>query len=112
MGKAAQRRRQAHTAGVDDIHARIASESARNRNGSPGYADSGELPELTALLRTASEHINAAMPAQFQYEGRTYWLRCSIGMARIEVFDGPAKGSPIVAALCSGGAGHGHTPRH
>ncbi len=56
--------------------------------------------------------MNKALPASFEYMGRTYWMRCSIGVALLEVFDTPATSEPLISAFCGSSDEHGHHPAH
>lgn len=66
--------------------------------------------DLEELVRAARDQIHAAMPRQFEYRGRTYWLRYRISVALIDVFDGVAEGVPIVRAACGSEQVYGVTP--
>lgn len=112
MGKAARSKRdQAAQAG--DIHARIASEAAQCRNNPrPGVRDAEELPALNGLLDSARAALERGIPARFDHEGKTYFLRVSVGLARLMVFDTPTAFEPLALAISGSVEEFGHTPCH
>lgn len=96
-----------------DAHAQIQSEAAAARTASAtSLRDSGETPALAALLDGANEAICKALPLQFEYLGRTYWLRYTLGLVQVAVYDNPATPHPLVAAIIGSGEEHGHVPGH
>ena len=112
MGKAARiKRDQAAQAG--DIHARIASEAAQCRNNPrPGVRDAEELPALNGLLDSARAALERGIPARFDHEGKTYFLRVSVGLARLAVFDTPTAFEPLALAISGSVEEFGHRPCH
>jgi hypothetical protein len=112
MGKAARRKRE-KLEQPRDVHEQIQAQ-ARQARGAPSGSlrDADETPALAALLGAAKEAVARATPTKFEHEGRTYWLRCSIGLARFEVFDGPATARPLVTGLGGSTDNFGHTPAH
>lgn len=112
MGKAARRKRD-QAAQLGSVHECIQSE-ARQAREAPAFMlrDADETPALASLLEAAREAMTKVAPTQFEHEGRTYWLRCSIGLARLEVFDSPATARPMVTGLCGSTDSFGHTPSH
>lgn len=113
MGKASKRLH-ALQPGPATAHERILAEAKAGRESAAGFAlcDATETPALAALLESAREAVGAATPTRFIHEGRPYWLRVSIGMAHLEVFDVPASGSPLITALAGSTDRFGHTPGH
>jgi hypothetical protein len=113
MGKAARRKRDSRSALPGAVHDRIQSEAAAARE-APAFAfrDADDTPALAALLESAREAAGKSMPTQFVHEGRPYWLRISIGLARLDVFDSPATGRPLVTGLSGSTDDFGHTPGH
>ena len=111
MGDARRKRDQAAQAG--DIHARIASEAAQVRNAPrPGVRDADELPALNGLLDSARAALERGIPARFDHEGKTYFLRVSVGLARLMVFDTPTAFEPLACAMSGSVEEFGHTPCH
>lgn len=101
------------TAKHANVHAQIQREAATTRKGSAAtLRDSGETPALAALLDGANEAICKALPLQFEYLGRTYWLRCTLGLVQVAVYDNPATPHPLVTAIIGSGEEHGHVPGH
>lgn len=97
----------------DNVHAQIQIEAATARKGSAAtLRDSGETPALAALLDSASEAIGKALPMQIEYLGRTYWLRCTLGMVQVAVYDNPATPHSLASAIIGSGEEHGHVPGH
>ncbi|WP_395055722.1 hypothetical protein [Polaromonas sp.] len=95
------------------MHSHIQAEARQTREGPTAtLRDADETPALAALLGAAKEAVAVATPTKFEYEGRTYWLRCSIGLARFEVFDSPATARPLITGLGGSTTSFGHTPAH
>lgn len=96
-----------------DVHERIQAEAkqAQESHSFMPY-DADQTPALAALLTDAFKAVIKALPTQFEMEGRTYWLRCSIGLARVEVFDTPATAQPLIRGLVGNQDAFGHTPVH
>ena len=113
MGKAARRKREPRAAQRGHVHERIAVEARQNRESSDfTIEDSDPASALGGLLEAAREAMCNAAPAEFAYEGRTYWLRMSVGVALLEVFDSPATARPIAKALTGSTDRFGHAPAH
>jgi hypothetical protein len=68
------------------------------------YSKAADVPELAALMNAALQNTPNTFRHVLHHEGRTYWVRCSLELARIEVFGLPVEGDPIVARLCESGA--------
>lgn len=95
------------------VHAQIQSEAAEVRKGSEtALRDSSETPALAALLDGASAAIGKALPMQFEHLGRTYWLRCTLGLVQVAIYANPTTPTPLVAAIFGNGEEHGHAPGH
>ncbi len=75
-------------------------------------AEAAQKPDLAKLLQAARRAIAEAVPASFEYEGQTYFLRLQIVLSKLEVFDTPATSSPLVSALHGSSDQHGHAPAH
>jgi len=113
MGKAAQKKRSAKAAPKGDIHEHIAKESrAAQASKEPGYRHAEETPALDALLSSAADAITARLPSSFEHEGRTYYLRAAIGLARLMVFATAAAPEPMAEGVLGSVAEYGHTPFH
>lgn len=113
MGKAAQRKKAPKAAPAGDVHARIAAEAKAVKTAEhPGFQDAEKTPALKELLDGATEAINARIPSTFEHEGRTYYLRVSIGVARVMVFETATAAQPMVMGLTGSYAEFGHLPYH
>lgn len=113
MAKKSRSKRRPYSPRTGSVHDRIQAEAQQAREAPIlSLRDAAETPELAALLESALKAAGAAVPMKFIHEGRPYWLRVSIGMARYEVFDSPATALPLVAALCGSADTFGHTPGH
>lgn len=74
--------------------------------------DAEDMPATAALLESATAALTDGIPARFEHDGKTYFMRVSIGLARFEIFDGPATEKPITEAVHGSYAAYGHTPGH
>jgi hypothetical protein len=96
---------------MPSIHERIKEEAMQARGAALlSLRDAAETPALAALLEAARDAIGGALPKQVQIEGRPYWLRCSIGVARVQLFDHPASETPMFEGLIGGSDTYGHRP--
>jgi hypothetical protein len=113
MGKDTKHRRDPQSTQAGNIHERIQTE-AKQAKEAPRRAmrDAEETPALAILLEAAREAVGKALPSQFEIDGKTYWLRCSIGLVRYEVFDGPASATPLATGVGGSYEQFGHTPTH
>ena len=94
-----------------DIHARIASEAATLRTAGPTQIQDASLtPALSALLDSARAALEQSIPKLFDHEGRTYWLRVAVPMARMIVFDTSTACRPMIFALSGSSQEFGHEP--
>jgi hypothetical protein len=109
MGKASRSKRERDDA--MSIHQQIAREAAQAATAPAGLSWDG-YPALRQLLRAARDQVLHSSPRQFQFEGRTFWLRVSHAMSFVEVFDSPAKGTPLVRTVCGSSDTSGHEPAH
>lgn len=89
------------------ILAELASSNAKG-----GVFDSQTMPATSALLDDAAAALARGIPARFDHGGQTFFLRVSLGMARLEVFDQPASHTPLCLAMHGSFDTHGHTPGH
>lgn len=92
---------------ANEVHRRIASEAARLRHGKYGQHAT---PEIDAVMAAATAAIQSNMPTKFVHGGRTYWLRFSVVMAFLEVFDSPSERLPLTMAMTGDVEVFGHTP--
>lgn len=112
MGKTSKRPGRA----ARDVHATIKAQAQAARS-APRFAarDADETPELAALLTSARARIelalHAAMPASFDHEGRTYFLRTGAALM-IKVFEAPGASEPLVHGAVFSSAEFGHAPGH
>ena len=72
--------------------------------------DAGDFPALGPLLGSARAALERGIPARFDHEGKTYFLRVSIGLARLMVFDSPTAFKPLAMSLSTSPNEFGHTP--
>lgn len=113
MGKAAQRKRAHKPAPTGDVHTRIATEAkAVQQAAQAGFQDAEKTPALQALLESATNAFTAHIPSTFEHEGRTYYLRVCIGVARVMVFETPTAPQPMTRALTGSSEEFGHLPYH
>lgn len=113
MGKAVRRKRESKAVQPGALHERSQLEAHQLRCGpAVGLLDADENPGLSALLDAARLSVSNAIPQQFEIDGRTYYLRCSIGLARFEVFDSAAKAKPLITGYSGSFDSFGHTPGH
>lgn len=113
MGKASKRKRAPKTATDGDVHSRIAAEAKAVRSiDRLAFQPAHKTPALNALLDSASEALGSAVPAIFEHEGRTYYLRVSIGLARLMVFETATAAEPMAFALSGSHEEYGHLPYH
>jgi hypothetical protein len=90
------------------ILAELAACSAQGQT----VSNSLDMPATRALLDDAAAALERSTPARFEHGGRTFFLRVSIGLARLEVFDSPATAEPFCTAMHGSQTAHGHTPGH
>lgn len=64
------------------------------------------------LLESAMAAIGRSVPVKFQHEGRDYWLRISIGVVALLVFDSPVARLPMTGGIGGSTDEYGHTPGH
>lgn len=81
-------------------------------NAKGGASNSQTMPATRALLDDAAAALARGIPARFDHGGRTFYLRVSLGLARLEVFDQPASPDPLCMAMHGSFDTHGHTPGH
>lgn len=113
MGKATPPKKATKAAPTADVHARIAEEArALKAAENMGFQDTAKTPALQELLESATHAINAAIPSTFEHMGRTYYLRVSIGVARVMVFETGAAPEPMTYALTGSYEEYGHLPFH
>ena len=113
MGKASNRKRQAQALQPGEVQARSQIEVEQLRKGPGiGMLDAEKNPALAALLNAAELAVTKNIPHQFELDGRIYFLRCSIGMARYEIFDSAGKASPLISGYAGSFDSFGHTPAH
>lgn len=62
------------------------------------------------LLQAAREAFCSAAPPTFSHHGRTYWLRFSVGIARVEIFDNSLASDPMLKAFVGSVDTYGHVP--
>lgn len=113
MGKASKRKTRPPGGVPTDPHASILAESQRVRETpNHGIKDAAQTPALEALLESARLAIGESVPTRVMHEGRPYWVRLSIGLARLEVFAAPSNGAPLVTGYVGSVETFGHQPAH
>ena len=111
MGKASSRKAKQRTSAHEAISDENA-EMARRAMQRLIVRDAEEMPATAALLDSATAALGNGIPARFEHEGKTYFMRVSIGLARFEIFDSPATETPITEAVQGSYAVYGHKPGH
>lgn len=113
MGKSSTRKSKARTAQTGNVHERIQAEAKQAKK---SYSfmpyDADQTPALAALLTDAFKAVIEALPTKFEMEGRTYWVRCSIGLARVDVFDNPTTSQPLTRGIVGNQDAFWHNPVH
>lgn len=94
----------------DPMPAILAEMAISNAKG--GVINSQTTPAIRGLLDDAAAALARAIPARFDHGGRTFFLRVSLGLVRLEVFDQPASPDPLCVAMHGSFDTHGHTPGH
>ena len=69
-----------------------------------------KIPALSKLLDSAREALEQSIPKSFEHEGRAYWLRVAIPMARIIVFETQTALQPMAFAMSGSTVEFGHDP--
>ena len=96
-----------------DIHSRIALEAAKLRNlKTPCFQHADHSPALSAMIDSARTALEKSIPKTFEHEGRTYWLRVAVPMARMIVLDTQTSFNPMAFALSGSDQEFGHEPGH
>lgn len=111
MGKASNRKSKQRSAAHQMICVENA-EMAERAKRKLVVRDAEDMPATEALLKSATGALTGRIPATFVHEGETYYMRASIGLVRLEIFDNPATEKPITQALHSGFEVFGHKPGH
>lgn len=109
MGKASSRKRAARIAAAGDFAPDLAA--MLKALGVPAY-DADTAPHAAALIESARGAIANAVPASVEHDGRRYWIRLSIAIAHLEIFDDAASAEPVARAICGGSERYGHSPCH
>lgn len=94
------------------VHEAIRREAERLRSlPRGGYSLAHEVPEVAALLNAARAAVDASLPQSFEFHGRRYFLLSALHV-RLEVFDSPAAGEPLVSGASFSTELFGHVPGH
>lgn len=113
MGKASNRKKAAPPGAGPDIHQQIAAEAEAARNkGRMAFQPAEQTPALNGLFDSATAALGKAVPATFEHEGRTYYLRVSFGLVRVMVFETATAPDPMTFAVASSHSEFGHQPYH
>lgn len=112
MGKAAQRKKASKGAPAGDVHKRIADEARAVKENPACLRDADETPALKDLIDTATAAFTARVPSTFEHQGKTYYMRVSIGLARVKVFETAAAAEPMTTGIAGSYEEFGHKPFH
>lgn len=113
MGKAAQRKKAPKAPPAGDIHARIVKEAKSLITNEPiNERDAEKTPALNAMISSALKALTDQIPSTFEHEGRTYYVRFSIAMAHVMVFETATAAWPMLFGLSSSDEEFGHLPFH
>lgn len=113
MREVSQRKKMPNPGDSEDEHARIAAEaSALRAKGSMEFQAAEKSPGLSALIDSANDALSKAVPATFVHLGRTYYLRVSIGLARLMVFETATAPKPLTIAIVGSFDEVGRQPNH
>ncbi|HEY9094199.1 MAG TPA: hypothetical protein VIN35_00540, partial [Hydrogenophaga sp.] len=77
-----------------------------------GFQDAEKTPALQGLLDSATGAMAAKIPATFEHEGRTYYLRVAVDVARVMVFETATAPQPMAYAVTGSPDEFGHLPYH
>ena len=95
-----------------DVHASIRAEAEVLRSAPRfGFRSAEGAPAVSGLLAAARASVEAAVPSEFDYEGRRYFLRVRLAL-QLDVFDEPGAGSPLVSGATFSSEDFGHAPGH
>lgn len=113
MGKASQRKKAARPGADEDVHKKISAEAEAMRN-MPRLAlqPAERTPALSGLLDSAAGALADAVPASFEHLGRTYYLRVSLAMVRVMVFETATSPMPMTYGITGSDDEYGHLPYH
>ena len=97
---------------INDIHQQIADEAAyiRRLAGPQKMISHKAMPALNDLFDSAAAALSLSIPARFEHLGKIYFLRVSIGVSRMEIFNDPASLEPMVTAIHGDVECFGHQP--
>lgn len=113
MGKASNRKKTARPGAGPDVHQQIAAEAAAVRAKDRLAFQPAELtPALSGLLESASAALANKVPATFEHEGRTYYLRVGFAVVRVMVFETATAPEPMAFAMTGSLDEFGHLPYH
>ncbi|MDD4887586.1 MAG: hypothetical protein PHO64_11805 [Thiomonas sp.] len=101
------------TRAADRLHERIAQECrAIQTPAAPGGNDPRDYPHALRLLEAAIAALEASIPAQFEFEGRTYRLRARFKRIELGLHADPASASPLILLETEGLRWCGFQPGH
>lgn len=113
MGKASQRKKAGLPGPDEDVHKRIAAEAQAVRNmPRVAFQPAERTPALNELLDSVARALADAIPATFEHKGRTYYLRVSLPMVRVMVFQDATSPMPMTYGITGSDAEYGHLPYH
>lgn len=95
-----------------DIHQQIADEAAavRKLSGDQRVSPRNVFPAISDLFDGAAAALSHSIPARFEHMGKSYFLRVTIVMSRLEIFSDPLSATPLVAMSHGDHDCFGHQP--
>ena len=75
-----------------------------------GLSGPAHSPATHALIDAALDAAQAAVPVSFEFAGRRWWLRMSLGLSFVEIFESPVDEAPALASFSSSTRMAGHRP--
>ena len=95
-----------------DIHQQIEDEAAavHRISGAQKVVSHDGFPAMSELFDSAAAAVSNRIPASFEHMGKTYFLRVSIGMSRLEIFSDPLSAAPLVVMAHGDHDCFGHRP--
>lgn len=101
-----------------DVHERIVRmsralrEAAKASESGPMFLLPEQARELDSLLLAGLRSIEVRVPASFEFEGRTYFLRALATVAGVDVFANAGDEVPVIEGFGRVGGPAGHQRGH
>lgn len=95
-----------------DIHQQIEDEAAavHRLTGVQRVTPRDVFPAISDLFDSAAAALSHSIPARFEHMGKTYFLRVSIGMSRLEIFSDSLSAAPLLVMAHGDHDCFGHRP--